>query len=612
MTRLNTPTRFNGADAPRRVVAVHRQGDQFNIVLAEQRNGRAQVVEHQSVPARDSARLATLLARLAPERVVRVLPGGSMVCRVIEIPPLEEAAAIEAAQLQAEADLPSMLAAHRRGTALLPWRTSVDNRVAAAFGWPGERPLDFPESIDNLSYCGEAASLIELLIHSGINEGTIAALDRDHHSMELASHLMGVTTVRTARLSENQWSAEAARVVVETVLGAGADEAVVDEIEQRIGNAARTQRQTLVIDADLAGRLSRVVSGANTDTAWWSRFGIAVGAALAALGPRRAMVELCDQPPQVPRGIVVSTINWISDRQRARNVAMLALLLIIVVPILGGWTRYAILKYKTRHLDEVKAAFKERQAEADFFRTLRNHRWPMTKLLADISGMAPYGLSIDSISIDGSQLVTISGTAELGEQNDVLAFHRQLNESHLFDEVKSPNFTFGDDKIEFELQGMMANPLAKVERTSSKPLAEVIYGEEAKGMKLGEYVFNSFSLGGANIRPRSTPRPSPSGNSENGSMGGSPFSFPSSGSGGAAATPDSSSARSAAPQKAPPAPLSDEDISKMDEAAVQNALLARAALKHSDPRLQAEWDKLVERKRELTTGGASAEEDFEP
>ncbi len=608
MTRLNTPTRFNGADAPRRVVAVHRQGDQFNIVLAEQRNGRAQVVEHQSVPVRDSERLATLLGRLAPERVVRVLPGGSMVCRIIEIPPLDEAAAIEAACLQAEADLPNMLAAHRRGTALLPWRTSVDNRVAAAFGWPGERPLDFPEAIENLSYCGEAASLLELLIHSGVNQGAIASLDRDHHSMELASHFMSATAVRTARLSEGQWSSDADRVVVETVLSAGADEATVVEIEQRVANAARTHRQSLVIDADLAGRLSRVVSGATADGAWWSRFGIAVGAALAALGPRRAMVELRDQPPQVPRGVVVSTLNWISNRQRARNVAVLALLLIIVVPIVGGWTRYGILKFKTRHLEEVKAAFKERQAEADFFRTLRSHRWPMTKLLADIAGMAPYSLDFESINIDSSSLVTISGTAALGEQDDVLTFHRQLNESHLFHEVKSPNFTFGDDKIEFELQGMMANPMARVNRPSNVPLAEVMYGEDARGLRLGEYVFNSFILGGPRIRPRATPTPRPSspGDSQPASTGESPFSLPSGGSSGAGAPLDSGV------RSAPPPPLSDADIGKMDEAAVQKALLARAALKYSDPRLQQEWDKLLERKRALTSGGDSAEEDFEP
>jgi len=611
MTRLNTPARFNGADAPRRVVAVHRQGDQFNIVHAEQRNGRSQVVEHQSVPVRDSERLATLLGRLAPERVVRVLPGGSMVCRVIEIPPLDDAAATEAAHLQAEADLPNMLAPHRRGTAILPWRTTVDNRVAAAFGWPGERPLDFPETIENLSYCGEAASLLELLIHSGVNQGTIAALDRDHHSMELASHLMGVTTVRTAKLSESQWSSDAARVVVETVLGAGADERIVDEIEHRVSEAARTRRQSLVIDADLAQRLSRVVSGATTDTAWWSRFGVAVGAALAALGPRRAMVELCDQPPQVPRGVVVSTLNWVSNRQRARNVAVLALLLIVLVPILGGWTRYAILQYKTRHLEKVKAEFKARQAEADFFRTLRTHRRPMTKLLADISGMAPYGLSFESISIDSAALVTISGNAELGQQNEVLAFHRQLNESHLFDEVKSPNFTFGDDQIEFELQGTMANALAKVDRPSNVPLAEVMYGEDAKGMPPGEYILDSFNLGAPRIRPRSTstPRPSTSGNTGTGSTGGSPFNFPSGNSG---STPDTGAARTPATPKSLPSPLSDADINKMDDAAVQKALLARAALKHSDPRLQQEWDKLLARKRELTGGGADAEEDFKP
>lgn len=309
MTRTNGSIRSNGGEALRRVVALHRQGEQWQVVMAENRSGRLHVAEHQSIPVRDAERLGALLARLAPDRVVRVLPGGSVLCRVLEIPALDDAAASQAARLQAEADLPSLLAEHRRQVAVLPWRTPVENRLAAAFGWPGERPADAPPSLAPLTYGAESAALLELLVFSGASEGAIAFLDREHHSLELASHVNAVTTVRTARLSEERWSADAASAMMETALASGVDDAALAGIEQRASGAARAHRQTLVVEAALLERLGRMISGASADPAWWNRFGVATGAALAALGPRRSMVEILDQPPQPPRGAVFSLLD---------------------------------------------------------------------------------------------------------------------------------------------------------------------------------------------------------------------------------------------------------------------------------------------------------------
>lgn len=624
MTRLNTSTRLNDHDAPRRVAAVHRQGDQISALLAEVRSGRIHVVEHQTLPARDADRLAALLTRWAAERVVRVLPGGSVVCRVLEIPPLDDAAAAEAAQLQAEAELPAMLPGHRRAVALMPWRTPVDNRIAIAFGWPGEQAADWPSSIENVTCCAEAAALLELLVHSGINQGTIASLDRDQRSMELAAHLEGVTAVRTARLSEAQWSTDAARIAVETAMSAGASDEALADLELRVSNAARAQRQVLVVEAEVLQRLGKSVSGAGADGAWWNRFGLCAGAALAAMGPRRGMAELLPEAPEVVRGPLVSALNWLSDPARARRVAIVALLLILAAPILGGWTRLAILEYKTRGLQEVEMVFKDRQAEADFFRTLRSHRWPMTKILADIAGMAPYDIAFDSINIDSSSMVTVSGSAPLTEQSQVLEFHSRLNESSLFAEVKAPNFTWGENKIEFELQAVVANATAKVKRPSDEPLATVLYDQPPEEVVPGEYNFSSFSLGGFSPPSRSPRNRSPQ---DSGGSDGSGFVFPPPGnssgvspgaarsSTGASSTTGSGTAGgsgSSSPPKGPPPPLTDEQIGAMNEDEVQKALLARAAIKYSDPRLQEEWNKLLERKRQLSSQPSPDGDDFEP
>ncbi len=616
MTRLNTPTRFNGHDAPRRVAAVHRQGDQISALLAEVRSGRFHVVEHQSLPSRDADRLAALLNRWAAERVVRVLPGGSVVCRVLEIPPLDDAAAAEAARLQAEADLPAMLPDHRRAVALMPWRTPVDNRIAVAFGWPGEQGADWPASIENVTCCAEAAALLELLVHSGINQGTIASLDRDQRSMELASHLEGVTAVRTARLGEAQWSADAARIAVETAMSAGASDEALAELEARMSNAARAQRQVLVIEPDVLQRLGKSIAGAGGDSAWWNRFGLCAGAALAVMGPRGGMADLLPAAPEAPRGFLVSALNWLSDPSRARRVAIVAAVLILAAPILGGWARLAILEHKTRDLEEVEKVFKDRQAEADFFRTLRSHRWPMTKILADISGMAPYDIEFDSINIDSSSMVTISGAAPLGEQSQVLEFHSRLNESSIFAEVKAPNFTWGENKIEFELQAIVANATAKAKRPSDEPLATVLYDQPPEEVVPGEYNFTSFSLGGFGP-PSRTPRNRPS--QESGNSDGSGFVFPPAGNSNGASpgaarssTGASGTAGLSSAPKAPPPPLTDEQIGKMNDDEVQKALLARAAIKSTDPRLQEEWNKLLERRRQLSSQPSPDGDDFEP
>lgn len=606
MTRTNGSIRSNGGEALRRVVALHRQGEQWQVVMAENRSGRLHVAEHQSIPARDADRLGSLLARLAPDRVVRVLPGGSVLCRVLEIPALDDAAASQAARLQAEADLPSLLADHRRQVAVLPWRTPVENRLAAAFGWPGERPADAPPSLAPLTYGAESAALLELLVFSGASEGAIAFLDREHRSLELASHVNAVTTVRTARLSEERWSADAASAMMETALASGVDEAALAGIEQRASGAARAHRQTLVVEPALLERLGRMISGASADPAWWNRFGVAAGAALAALGPRRSMVEILDQPPQPPRGAVFSLLNWISDRGRARRVALAAVLCIIALPILGGWTRYAILQLKTRQLEKVAAAARDRQAEADFFRTLRRHRWPMTKILADVAGLAPYDLTFESINIDASSGVTISGSTTPDRQNDVFEFHGLLNESRLFSQVKSPNVTSGENKIEFELQTLMLDPHAKVKREYSEPLAVIRHGEEARNHPLTQYNFSAFTIGGGAPRSRT-----PSGSPRNGgapaastSTGGDLFNLSPS-TGDPPLFPESS--QPASREKPLPPPLSDADISKMDLPAVHKAMIDRAAVKHREPRLQEEYNKLLARRQQLSGTAAGGQ-----
>lgn len=608
MSRLNTTPRFNGGESPRRALALHRQAEHWQVVLAENRSGRLHVAEHHSIAVRDAERLAALVRRADPDRLVVVLPGGSVVCRVLEAPALDDAAATQAAELQAEADLPSVLAPHRRRCAVLPWRTPVDNRLAAAFGWPGRAPECLSPSVAAPTYAAEAAALLELLILCGAGEGTIASLDRDHHSIELASHVNGLTTVRTARLSEDRWSAEAARVMVETALSAGADDAALADVEQRASDAARSHRQCLLADADCLARLARMIPGTGADAAWWSRFGVAAGAALAALGPRRAMTELLDEPPQPPRGAILSMLTWLGDRAHARGVALAAILLIVVAPVLGGWSRYAILQHKTRQLDEVSAAARERKAEADFFRTLRRHRWPMTKILADVAGMAPYDLTFESINIDSTSGITISGSTSLEHQGEVFDFHGLLLTSRLFSQVKSPNVTSGENKIEFELQATVQDAHAKVERPHNEPLAVVLYGEEARGKPLGQYIFSAFSLGSGSSRPRtpssgptrgpvSTPGPLDGGSS------GNDFSFPGLGTG------DDGSSRSSAPRGGSPAerplppPLSDAEIAKMDLAAVNKAMVDRASVKHREQRLQDEYDKLLQRRRELSNAG---------
>jgi len=606
MTRINSSTRINGGETPRRVVVLHRQGEQWQVILAENRSGRLHVVEHQSVPVRDADRLSVLIGRLAPDRVVRVLPGGSVLCRVLEIPPLDDAAANQAAWLAAESDLPSLLAEHRRQVVLLPWRTPVDNRLAAAFGWPGERPGDLTASIEALTYTGESAALLELLIHCGASQGTIASLDRDHHSLELASHVNGITTVRTARLSDERWSADAARVMIETALASGADDAALAEIENRASGAARAHRQTLLVDAEVSSRLGRLVSGASSDLAWWNRFGVAVGAALAALGSRRAMVELLDQPPQAPRGAVLSALNWVSDRAHARSVAVFAVLLIVVLPILGGWSRFKILEFKTRRLEEVAAAAKARQAEADFFRTLRRHRWPMTKILADVSGMAPYDLTFDSINIDSTSGVTISGLTTPDRQNDVFEFQGLLNDSRLFSQVKSPNVTSGESKIEFELQATMQEPHGKTTRPYDEPLAVIRHGEEARDVPLGQYNFPLFSLGGG--LPRSPSRPARNGSTGSAAAANAflpgPLGSPSTGTDGSL-FPGTTGTPPA--EKPLPPPISEAQIAKMDLPAVHKAMIDRAAVKHREPRLLDEYNKLLARRQQLSGAAAGGQ-----
>ena len=119
----------------------------------------------------------------------------------------------------------------------------------------------------------------------------------------------------------------------------------------------------------------------------------------------------------------------------------------------------------------------------------------MTKLLADVAGMAPYELEFDVVNIVAGSSVTIRGTASLEAPIKVLEFQNNLASSGLFSDVTLPTFEVTTTQVEFEVEAEIRDPNRLALRQHVEPRGVRMYGEEARGMAPGKYVMTLQGFG---------------------------------------------------------------------------------------------------------------------
>lgn len=469
---------------PRRVAALHRQGGQWRLVVLERAPtggaGSVNVVESLSMPVGDVQGALACVERTRPERLIRVLPASSFVSRALEIPDAPEPDLASSLELLAEAQLPAGIAPHRRGWGVIPGPASDGNRSAVLLGWSG--PAEEPIAPEIETFTSELVALAGLV---EARRSTLAAYaDRDSGSIALLAWNGTRSSVRALRESgetDEEWAGAVSNLIEESARRFGID-------TDPPAPGAVAVPCALWLDEATRGRAGRSLGGGRaSDAVWLREFGIAAGAAATALsaGPATApLLRLTPSPAVQRRSPVERAVSWLARPRHARVVIAVSALALLLLPLGAAAARRAIYQSKARTIESQQqgATPEELDQRLALYRELDKRRLPMSKLLGDLAGCMPPGITLDSVQvISNDKRLTLRGKAK--DSGAITAFTAKLNASGVFAECDAGRKDEKDDGVEFDLQGRVAAPHAEargIEDWATTPLAVKLYGEEAR------------------------------------------------------------------------------------------------------------------------------------
>lgn len=605
----------NGVSGPARaarVLAVHARRGELRLltVRAGKAGEPALIVEDARTVS--AASLVGKGARDVPVRpgtdaIVAVLPAARCVARTVDakLPDSETATAEELAQalaLVAEVSAPAA-PAHRRAAGVVGGGVGASAGSAVAVtSWQGApeaalAALDAARGID--AWVPEFAALWWLARVGGGASAEAAgqpSLSADRDSGGVCAVAAGAERLGVRQLIEDAGDAEAwTDALTQTVSGAARQAG----LSATAGLGAELARELAAEQAPLlvAGRrtLGRPIPGAG-DERWLADYGLCLGAAAAALmadAGERPLMGTAVNPPGTGQRWVAAAIAWLAHPVRAAAAVVLCLAVLLATPWAVASARLARLERQQSEAGKANEGLEKAAVEADYAALLREKRWPMTKLLAELVGTAPKEVQLDSVTIDTAAAragtpIRVMGTTTSAEA--VIAWRTAMSKGPVFESVQTPRT--GEGQSTFELQARVAQPLlamasdpatlARIQRdaeaNSRSTTADALKGAGTTGTRPGTATRSTGRSGGGGA---------PSGPTD----AGTPL-----------PRPDAATARPL------PAPLSDAQIAALDMNGVRAEFAQRAPAARrpnispeDKSRLETEVAKLRER---LTSGAA--------
>lgn len=495
------PSARSASNPGQPVIAVDaREGVTFVVAFAAEPNPK--VLETLEAAPGDAAAIAAIASRHNTQRLIVVAPIADSFAKFIPTPnALPGPERVAAHMLAAEAMLPDGIAPWRIGCG--PVSSSAPAAWAIASGLLAEPPTKV-SGLD-LAFASSAASLAAIAGVDGpasIHEfgGGRCDFDASESTPRLRCHIGSPALPGTAHT--------------------------------RISSAS-------------AAALRERVSLPTTDPAWIERFGLALGAALLATDTEPLTASLGGLRWKEPAAAEVSPVRltrWLASPARAAAVLAAAVLLLL----LGRWgfayVRHEILASKLASMDGSRSTREDLQKRAALYNQLSNERTgrlPMTKLLHDLSRIAPVGVSVPNLRLSPEQGLVIQGQASKSEL--ITTFEQNLNATKMLRSLKRTRNENTADGVEFELTAEIVQPhlaIATKEDFATTPLAVRLHGPDTVSTA---------------VTPAAKPAPRAERTARTGASG---LSSSGSETSGQSRRPSESS-------DTPPVPLSDADIEKL-------------------------------------------------
>lgn len=488
-----------------------------------------------------AAAVAAFAATHQAARLVRLAPLGDTIARLIEVPVADAAQMIAAAGLLAEAELPPSVPSHRRAGGLLPGAAKPGIRQAMAVGW-----LDRGAAIEPLGdldevFCPPAAAMAFLRGE----QPCIACIDPagDAYAVMAIGAERGVLRIV---LEDAADSASLAGVARGSLLAAA----------NAVGESVDVRPAEVMLDAASRAWLASKVEGFRDEQSWIDQYALALGAAMVASTPDAApMARLTVRPPEVVEPTPVRVATWLTQGSRPWWVGAAACLVLLLAPWGLASARDAILTGRVRVIEEMKRGNADVDRQAALYAQLDISRWPLSKLLADVSGATPVGVVATDVRLAPEQGFSFQGTATSAELVNV--FQRNLGDTKLFRSIKvNRTETSSGGSVEFNLS---ADLIPSQAHAPVKPASDFAAESLSKRLHGVEVVAGPAAASGGDDRSR------------RGDRRGEPEQI--------------ESRRPVAPSDAMPPAVTDDEIKKMDRATANRAWVARKVYVQKNPTL---------------------------
>lgn len=380
-------------------------------------------------------------------RAIVVLPSSSVICRTCPLPQAEPEQMDAALRLQAESHLLGQSPAHRTAMAVLHPAAGETTRCGLVLAWPANAAAEIPPLNRPVTFAPDVAALAALLDGERPTEALLWA-DRRNGSVALAlTHANGAAFRCTRENGDwagaggaEAWSVNIGRIVGETAIGAGHSgpfvESMVSQVRAALAGMER-DGSLLLLPAELVSAINRKL-GRNESPTWWSNWGIAAGAALAATDQLAPLTQLQDQAPIETPSVLDRAVTTLSNRRFAAIAAAVCLAVLLLSPLLFSGARLLILDMKLPEAEKHRHQLEAAEARLVVYEELRQRTWSMTKVLADLACSMPEGIEVLSINITGGE-IRISGSTEKGPrtaQENLLLMEKQMRDSGVFEGIR--------------------------------------------------------------------------------------------------------------------------------------------------------------------------------
>src|SRR5262249_31636085 len=144
----------------------------------------------------------------------------------------------------------------------------------------------------------------------------------------------------------------------------------------------------------------------------------------------RALASLHAEAPKEKRTPLEAATVWLSIPRNAWVALAASILLLILGPMGVAWGRYKLAAARAEKIHDLRVGSEGLEKKAAMYAQLEISRWPMTKLLGDISSATPEKIVVTNLQLTTNQGLVLNGTAESPE--DISKLESNLNATRLF------------------------------------------------------------------------------------------------------------------------------------------------------------------------------------